>query len=69
MTTTTVPVDNTVMVGSVASSEHTVDMAGVDVVTRSRALRAPRWVIALGALILLSDGYSSGILTWLFGLV
>jgi hypothetical protein len=40
-------VDNSVMVGSVVSAEQTVDMPGIDVVTRSRALRAPWWAIVL----------------------
>ena len=47
MTTPPAPVDNDVMVGSVVSTEHTVEMPGVDVVTRSRALRAPWWAIVL----------------------
>jgi hypothetical protein len=51
-----------VMVGSLHESTHTVDMAGVDVVTRSRALRAPPWAIGAAALVLLSDGYWGGIL-------
>lgn len=39
--------DGTLMVGSVVESTHTVDMPGIDVVTRSRALRAPWWVVVL----------------------
>jgi len=55
-------VDNNVMVGSVVESTHTVDMAGIDVVTRSRALRAPRWAVVAGGVLLLSDGYWGGII-------
>jgi hypothetical protein len=62
MTHSSVPVDNSVMVGSVVESTHTVNMPGVDVVTRSQALRAPRWAVGAGALVLLSDGYWGGIL-------
>jgi hypothetical protein len=47
MTTPPPLVDNSVMVGSVVSAEQTVDMPGIDVVTRSRALRAPWWAIVL----------------------
>jgi hypothetical protein len=55
------PVDNNVMVGSVVESRHTVDMPGIDVVTRSKALRAPRWALVLAGVVLLSDGYWGGI--------
>lgn len=67
MTTTPVPVDSTVMVGSVVSAEQTVDMDGIDVVTRSRALRAPRWAIVLAVLLIASDGYWGSILSLLIG--
>lgn len=56
MNPTHVPVDNSRMVGSVASTEHVVDMAGIDVVTRTRALRAPAWAIVLAVQLLAGDG-------------
>lgn len=62
MTPPLVPVDKSVMVGSVHQSTQHVDMPGIATVTRSRALRAPRWAIGAAALVLLSDGYWGGIL-------
>ena len=62
MTTPPAPVDNDVMVGSVVSTEHTVDMAGVDVVTRSRALRAPTWAIVLVVQLVAVDDLLSAVM-------
>jgi hypothetical protein len=56
MTPPHVPVDNSIMVGSVAQSEQHVTLPGIDTVTRSKALRAPCWALVIGVQLLAGDG-------------
>jgi hypothetical protein len=51
-----------IMVGSVASSTQHVTMPGIDTTTRSKALRAPCWVLVLVVQLVASGGYWGGIL-------
>lgn len=62
MTPPASPVDNSLMVGSVAESTQHVTLPGIVTVTRSRALRAPRCALVAAAVLVLSDGYWGGIL-------
>lgn len=54
--------EKTEVLGVLSESTHTVDMPGIDVVTRSRALRVPCWVIVAAIALLPLDGYWGSIL-------
>ena len=48
-----VPVDKSLMLGSISASEQDVTLPGIVTHTRSKALRAPCWVIV--CLVLVAD--------------
>jgi hypothetical protein len=52
MTPPTSPVDKTLMVGSVSASEQEITLPGVVTHTRSKAVRAPCWVLVVTVVLL-----------------
>jgi len=54
-----------VMVGTVVSATQEVTMPGVRTVTRSRALRAPCWVIVAAAQLASATGLLEALTRWL----
>jgi len=62
MTPPTVPVDKSVMVGSVHESTQDVRMPDIHTVTHAKSIRVPRWVVPAAVVVVMSDGYWGGIL-------